>query len=115
HLDEARALRADLPPSVYVWVNAYKRQPHYYSETEFAQFEKIDPHFGTNAKYHPSLGKTCRAGMAAISVDGTGTIRRCHFIQEPIGNIYDANWESCLQERPCTNATCGCHIGYVHL
>lgn len=21
----------------------------------------------------------------------------------------------CLAERPCSNDTCGCHIGYVHL
>ena len=46
---------------------------------------------------------------------GDGTARRCHFIKEPIGNIYDASFDACLRERPCTNDTCGCHIGYVHL
>lgn len=40
---------------------------------------------------------------------------RCHFIKEPIGNIYDYNWEATLFDRPCTNQTCHCHIGYVHL
>ena len=34
----------------------------------------------------------CRAGASAISVDGDGTMRRCHFIKEPIGNIYDAEF-----------------------
>jgi hypothetical protein len=48
-------------------------------------------------------------------VDGDGTVRRCHFIKEPIGNIYDTDFEICLRERPCANDTCGCHIGYVHL
>jgi hypothetical protein len=42
-------------------------------------------------------------------------MRRCHFIKEPIGNIYDPNYEAALFERPCTNETCHCHIGYVHL
>jgi len=48
-------------------------------------------------------------------VDGDGVVRRCHFIKQPIGNIYDPDFAQCLQERPCTNDTCGCHIGYVHL
>lgn len=50
-----------------------------------------------------------------ISVDGDGTIRRCHFIRENIGNIYMNNWEAALQPRLCTNDTCGCHIGYVYM
>lgn len=115
NLAEARALREELPRDVYVWVNAFKRQENYYSADEFAQYEAIDPHFALNTRYHPSLGKSCRAGASAISVDGDGTIRRCHFIANPIGNIYDENWRSSLRERPCSNATCGCHIGYVHL
>ena len=32
-----------------------------------------------------------------------------------IGNLYDADWQSCLRASPCPNATCGCHIGYVHM
>ena len=115
NLNEAKALRAELPSAVYVWVNAFKRTEHYYTEEEFAQFESIDPLFAINAKNHPSLGKSCRAGASVVSVDGMGTIRRCHFIKDVIGNIHDENWESCLRERTCSNATCGCHIGYVHL
>jgi hypothetical protein len=48
-------------------------------------------------------------------VDGDGTVRRCHFIREPIANLYEPGLEAALVERPCTNATCSCHIGYVHL
>lgn len=50
-----------------------------------------------------------------ISVDGDGEIRRCHFIKRPIGNIYEPGLGRELVERPCTNDTCGSHIGYVHL
>jgi hypothetical protein len=50
-----------------------------------------------------------------ISVDGDGIMRRCHFIKEPIGCLYDADFAKALSPRTCTNATCGCHIGYVHL
>lgn len=42
-------------------------------------------------------------------------MRRCHFIKQYIGNIYDSNWETALRDRLCTNDTCHCHIGYVHL
>ena len=30
HVAEIAALRAELPPAVYLWVNAYKREPDYY-------------------------------------------------------------------------------------
>jgi MoaA/NifB/PqqE/SkfB family radical SAM enzyme len=112
---EAQAIRHELPPHVYVWINAYKPELGDYTEDELRQLEAIDPLFPVNAQRHPSLGRSCRAGRSVISVDGDGTIRRCHFIREPIGNLYDPGFEACLVERPCTNATCSCHIGYVHL
>jgi MoaA/NifB/PqqE/SkfB family radical SAM enzyme len=115
NLAEAEALRAELPPAVYVWINAYKREPRYYTAEELKAFEAIDPLFAFNAVSHPSLGESCRAGASVISVDGGGTIRRCHFIREPLGNLYESGFERALFDRACVNATCGCHIGYVHL
>jgi MoaA/NifB/PqqE/SkfB family radical SAM enzyme len=115
HLAEIAALRSELPPDVYLWVNAYKREPDYYPPELLAELTRIDPLFPMNNQYHASRGESCRAGASVISVDGDGTVRRCHFIKEPIGNIYAADFESCLRERLCTNDTCGCHIGYAHL
>jgi MoaA/NifB/PqqE/SkfB family radical SAM enzyme len=115
HREEIEALRHEIPEEVYLWINAYKRDKDYYSEETLHQFEQIDPLFPINNQYHPSKGETCRAGSSVISVDGDGNIRRCHFIKEVIGNLYDPNFEQSLDERSCTNDTCGCHIGYVHL
>jgi hypothetical protein len=115
HFAEIEALRAELPSDVYLWVNAYKREPDYYTPEMLADLTRIDPLFPLNNTHHASRGEPCRAGASAISVDGDGTVRRCHFIKEPIGNIYDASFDACLRERLCTNDTCGCHIGYVHL
>ena len=115
HLGEIDLLREELPADVYLWVNAYKREPDYYSAEMVERLTGVDPLFPVNNRYHPSRGEPCRTGNSVISVDGDGMVRRCHFIREPIGNIYDADFESCLTERPCENDTCGCHIGYVHL
>jgi len=115
HEAEIRALRQELPQHIYLWINAYKREPSYYQEDDIRRLEQIDPLFRINTLHYPSLGKPCRAGSRVVSVDGEGVIRRCHFIREPIGNIYESGIENALQERPCSNATCGCHIGYVHL
>jgi MoaA/NifB/PqqE/SkfB family radical SAM enzyme len=115
HLAEIDALRRDLPPDVYLWVNAFKREAEYYTPEMVADLTRIDPLFPLNNQYHASRGERCRAGSSVISVDGDGVLRRCHFVKTPIGNIYDPDFESCLTERPCTNSTCGCHIGYVHL
>lgn len=115
HAAEIEALRRELPPHVYLWVNAYKRIENYYDDEELHFFESIDPLFPINNTRHASMGRACRAGHTVISVDGEGTMRRCHFIKEPIGNIYEAGWQEALHSRCCTNRTCGCHIGYVHM
>lgn len=115
HFDEIVALREELPESVYFWINAYKRVESYYSNADVEFLSGIDPLFSINNQYHPSAGKSCRAGSSVISVDGDGTIKRCHFICEKVGNIYDEAFEMALRESPCSNAVCGCHIGYVHM
>ena len=113
HEAAARALRAALPPETYVWINAVKALG--YTPDEIATWRAIDPLFELNTRRYASLGKACGAGDRAITVDGDGTMRRCHFIAEPIGNIYEAGWERALLPRPCTQVDCHCHIGYVHL
>ena len=114
-LDEITRLRAELSPEVYLWINAYKSQAGYYAEEDVRQFEAIDPLFRINNQYHASLGRSCRAGASVVTVDGDGNLFRCHFIKQQIGNLYLPGFEQSLGERSCTNATCGCHIGYVHL
>jgi MoaA/NifB/PqqE/SkfB family radical SAM enzyme len=115
HAAEIEDLRRELPAHVYVWVNAYKDRPDYYLDDDVRRFSAIDPLFPINNVRHASKGKLCRAGHTVISVDGTGTMRRCHFIKEPIGNLYEPEFTKALSARACTNETCGCHIGYVHL
>lgn len=115
HFEEIEALRRDLPERVYLWVNAYKDRADYYQANEAEWLTAIDPLFPFNNTRHPSMGRPCRTGKSVISVDGDGTIRRCHFIRQPLGNLYEPGFEKVLMERLCTNATCGCHIGHVHL
>jgi hypothetical protein len=115
HLPQIERLRAEIPADVCLWVNAYKRVSRYYTDAEIHQLEAIDPFFPINNQHHPSLGQTCGAGETSFTVDGNGTMRRCHFVGEPIGNIYSGAWESALMPRLCPNAVCSCHIGYVHL
>jgi hypothetical protein len=113
HHPAALQLRAELPPSIYLWVNA--AEGYTYTAEEERRWTDLDPHFATSVHPHPSLGHPCHAGETAISVLGDGTVRRCHFIQTPIGNLYDDSWRAALRPRPCTNSICDCHIGYVHL
>jgi hypothetical protein len=64
---------------------------------------------------HASAGHECGAGETSLSVLGDGTVRRCHFLPEPLGNLYDGSYRAALRPRACGKATCDCHIGYVHL
>jgi hypothetical protein len=115
HFDYIKNLKAMLPGEVYLWINAYKRLPKYYSADEVRELESLDPYFPFNHIRHPSMGLPCRAGETSFTVDGEGVMRRCHFIGDPIGNIYTTNWKASLRARTCTNEHCSCHIGYVYL
>lgn len=109
------ALRVELPDDVYLWVNAYKSEPNYYREGEVERLRGVDPLFEQNAVRHRSLGLPCEAGARSVTVDGDGVIRRCHFVDVPIGHIDDPSWAPNGASAPCPNQTCGCYIGYVNL
>ncbi|GGK88139.1 hypothetical protein Ppa06_53230 [Planomonospora parontospora subsp. parontospora] len=111
HLEQARRLRADLPEGVYLWVNA--AEGHLYTDAEADDWTAIDPLFRHSRFPHRSAGQACRTGDSVVSVDGDGTVRRCHFVPAVLGNLYDGTFRR--RVRPCPAALCDCHIGYVHL
>ncbi|MFJ6982749.1 MULTISPECIES: STM4011 family radical SAM protein [unclassified Streptomyces] len=113
HLDAARRLRADLPAHVYLWINA--ADGHTYTDAEADLWTGLDPLFPYSRHPHTSGGLPCRTGESVLSVDGDGTVRRCHFVRTPLGNLYDGSYRAALGPSPCPNAVCDCHIGYVHL
>lgn len=111
--DEAQALRAALPDSTYLWVNA--EEGRVYAPAEEAAWTGLDPLFGFSVRPHHTLGRPCRTGETVVSVDGDGQVRRCHFVDEVLGNLYDGSYAVALRPRGCPNTLCDCHIGYVHL
>lgn len=113
YLDEARRLREELPDHVYLWINAAEGRT--YTDVEAAQWTELDSLFPYSRFPHRSAGMPCRTGESVISVDGDGTVRRCHFIADELGNLYDGSYRSALVPRACPSSVCDCHIGYVHL
>ncbi|MFJ3922059.1 STM4011 family radical SAM protein [Streptomyces sp. NPDC090022] len=113
HLAQARRLRRALPSEVYLWINA--AEGYTYTDEEAALWEALDPLFPYSRHPHRSAGLPCRTGASVISVDGDGTVRRCHFVREELGNLYDGSFRAALGPRACPLKVCDCHIGYVHL
>ncbi|AJE82232.1 Inner membrane protein [Streptomyces albus] len=113
HLAAARQLRTELPEHVYLWINA--AEGHGYTDEEAARWTALDPLFPYSRHPHRSAGLPCRTGASVVSVDGEGTVRRCHFVPGALGNLYDGSYRAALRPRPCPLAVCDCHIGYVHL
>lgn len=113
--DDIARLRAALPADVPMWLNAYDQRPaDYYTTADTARLTAIDPHFGFSLAPPPSLGAPCATGESVLSVDGDGNVRRCHFVAEALGNLYDGSFAARLGRRPCPNRVCDCFIGYVH-
>lgn len=114
HYEAAVRLRAALPEETYLWVNAAEGRS--YTDAEAARWTAIDPLFGYSRDPHPSRGLRCRTGDTVVSVDGDGTVRRCHFVPAVLGNLYDGSFRAALRPTPpCPLDACDCHIGYVHL
>lgn len=116
HVAVAEEARRALPDSVYLWINAFKDGgPGYYDAATKARFAAIDPWFSFSLTEHRSRAQSCRSGANAITVDGDGIVRRCLFVDEPLGNLYRGALGEMLGEGTCPNDVCRCHIGYVHL
>jgi MoaA/NifB/PqqE/SkfB family radical SAM enzyme len=115
NLPHMRRLRARLPRDVYLWVNAYQREPNYYSAAELAEVRAVDPYFDLNNQYFPSLGRPCDAGHRAVYLDDEGNLRRCFFVGDVIGNIFAEGWGALDGPRPCPRATCHCYVGHMHI
>jgi MoaA/NifB/PqqE/SkfB family radical SAM enzyme len=115
NLPHARRLRARLDRGVYVWVNAYKREPDYYTPAELAEVRAIDPYFDLNNQHYPSRGRPCTAGQRAVYLDDEGDLRRCFFVGEVLGNLFRDGWCRLPAPLGCPVATCHCYVGHMHV
>ena len=115
HFAEISSMRAALPVATYLWINAFKRDPEYYRPEEIAFLTEIDPLFPINLRPQRCHGEMCRCGSTVFYLDGNGVMRRCPFVEHPIGNIYDDDFTIVLPGDACPNDECRCHIGYAHL
>jgi len=114
HIDALEQLRARLPQTVPCWINA--RKPLLpLSDAETARFTAIDPHYALTLRRHASRHRSCRTGEDVIAVDGDGAVRRCHFVDTILGNLYADELVAMLRPRPCPRAFCDCYIGFAHL
>jgi len=114
-LNDVEAMRDRLPEDVYMWLNAQQPRRRPYTEDEVARYSQIDPNFRFTLRPERSLGRPCPTGEASFTVDGDGDMRRCHFVDDVIGNIYSPNWPTALMPRSCPNASCRCFLGTSQL
>lgn len=114
HLEKIEALRRELPPEVPMWLNA-ERPGVRYDAVATERWSQIDPFFPREVRPHRSRGRSCATGEEVLSVEGDGTIRRCRFVPEILGNLYTDDLRAVLGPRPCPRARCDCYVGYSNL
>lgn len=115
HFSEMIDLRSSLPPDIYVWVNAYKRQADYYTPQQLDAIRSVDPYFDLNNQHFPSLGQLCTAGSHALFLDDDGDLRRCFFVGDILGNLFPDGWTTLPAPTSCPVATCHCYVGHMHI
>jgi MoaA/NifB/PqqE/SkfB family radical SAM enzyme len=113
--DRIVEMRRRLPSDVYLWLNAQQPRRRPYSDDEIARFSEIDPMFRKTFQREPSRDRSCRAGETSFTVDGNGDMRRCHFVDEVIGNVFASDWRSALEQRKCPRQFCNCFLGKAQL
>jgi MoaA/NifB/PqqE/SkfB family radical SAM enzyme len=115
NLPHMHDLRHRLPADVYLWVNAYQREPNYYTAEELAAVRRVDPYFDLNNQSFPSRGRPCSAGERAVYLDEAGDLRRCFFVGEVIGNLFADGWRTLAGPQPCPRDSCHCYVGHMHI
>ena len=113
--DHALALREALPEHVPTWLNPEAPRRHRFADEVLTQLETVDPLLRQSLTQHRPLGLPCEAGERSLTVDGQGALRRCHFTEPVIGNLYHADWPDALQPRLCPKGQCNCYLGYAQL
>ncbi|BBH20328.1 hypothetical protein Back11_16730 [Paenibacillus baekrokdamisoli] len=113
--DALSSLRYSLPEDIYMWINAFKDKPHYYSDADRDYLRGIDPYFDINVTDYESLGKDCHAGYDVFYVQGEGRVKRCYKDRQVIGNLYRDGLEGLSRKLPCKLKVCDCYIGYIHM
>jgi MoaA/NifB/PqqE/SkfB family radical SAM enzyme len=115
NLPAMQRLRLRLPPEVYLWVNAYQREPNYYTSAELEAIRAIDPYFDLNNQNFPSLGRPCTAGQRAVYLDDEGDLRRCFFVGAVLGNLFRDGWRTLDAPLACPRSGCHCYVGHMHI
>jgi MoaA/NifB/PqqE/SkfB family radical SAM enzyme len=108
-------LRRRLDPAVYLWVNAYQREPNYYTPAQVDAIRAVDPYFDLNNQHFPSRGRPCTAGQRAVYLDDEGDLRRCFFVGDVLGNLFRDGWRRLDAPRACPRDTCHCYVGHMHI
>lgn len=116
YLEEAKKLRDNLPPNVYLWLNAAKEQEIVYDKPLIDIIHAIDPLFELNLADYRSLNVSCQTGRTSILVDGYGNVQRCHAVKSFMGNIYKNDIDEILYkgDHPCINTVCDCYVCQIH-
>lgn len=115
NLPHLRTLRRRLDPHIYLWVNAYQREPNYYTAEQLEQIRAVDPWFDLNNQYFPSRGRPCSAGQRALYLDDEGDLRRCFFVGEVLGNLFRDGWRRLDSPHGCPRESCHCYVGHMHI
>lgn len=108
-------LRAELSPSVYMWVNPMDGLGRAYTQEEIADFEKIDAFFPYLLKHKKAQPQQCKGCLGeALFVHSNGDVTPCNISRKKLGNIYQelSFWNHQQTIKNCGQKECSCFLAY---
>ncbi|WP_110953782.1 STM4011 family radical SAM protein [Anaerosinus massiliensis] len=101
--------------STYLWINAYKDKPGYYSDMDIAYLLQYDKLFKTNLQNYKCKDRACKTGTAVFFVEWDGMVHRCWQDKKSLGNLYIDDLADLNMSSLCQKRVCSCFIGYSHI
>jgi len=109
NIELIKALRQELPKSIYLWINKMDGLKRPYTSDEINVFMQIDPFFKNELCYPKAFAAMCQ-NRCFVKADGR--LHTCN-----ISKVKTVNWYTGTKEeifKPlCSNSKCSCYLAYA--
>lgn len=111
NIQDIKALRRELPPEIYFWINRMDGLKRQYTSQEKKALEEIDPFFHSELSYPAAACENCKNSWF---VQADGRVTPCNLSKSSLGNLYDNEFGSSCKTPGSMSGACKCFLAYCN-